>query len=208
MKLIDLKVNDYLDVLKSNAPAPGGGSVSALTGSQGVGLMLMVIDLTVGREKYKDFEAVCNAAKEKGAVLYKEFVEAIDNDTEAYNKVSAAFKLPKETEEDKAARSKAIADAMILATEVPLRTMELANETAKVLKTVVGNANPNAASDLGVAALCLIDSVSSAWLNVKINLPGVKDEGKKNEMEAKAKKLLEETRKLGEEIYTEIEKGI
>ncbi len=208
MKLVDLKVKDYLDILKSNEPAPGGGSVSALTGAQGVSLMLMVIDLTVGRERYKEFEEVCQAARMEGLELYEEFVQAIDNDTEAYRKVSSAFKLPKETEEDNIKRGKAIADAMILATEVPLKTMEIANKTVNVLKTLVGKSNPNAASDLGVSALCLIDAVSSAWLNVKINLPSVKEEDKKLKMEETARMLLENTRKIGEEIYTEVEKGI
>ncbi len=208
MKLVDLKVKDYLDVLKSNEPAPGGGSVGALTGAQGAALMLMVIDLTLGREKYKDFFNVCEEVKKEGLVLYKELVEAIDNDTEAYNKVSAAFKLPKESDEDKKKRSQAIADAMILATEVPLQTMVLANKVVKELRKVVGNTNPSASSDLGVSALCLVDAVSSAWLNVKINLSGVKDEAKRNAMEKQGKELLEETRKIGEEIYNEIEKGI
>ena len=95
MKLIDMQVKDYLEVLKSDAPAPGGGSVSALAGAQGVGLFMMVADLTLGKEKYADYQEICREAKEKGMALYEELTEAIDKDTEAFNLVAAAFKMPK-----------------------------------------------------------------------------------------------------------------
>ena len=102
-----MTVKDYLDLLKSDAPAPGGGSVSALSAAQGVGLVAMVADLTIGREKYAEYEEVCKAAKEEALKLYSELVAGIDKDTEAFNKVSAAYKLPKNTDEEKAARSAA-----------------------------------------------------------------------------------------------------
>ena len=111
MKLVDMTVKDYLDLLKSDAPAPGGGSVSALSAAQGVGLVAMVADLTIGREKYAEYEEVCKAAKEEALKLYSELVAGIDKDTEAFNKVSAAYKLPKNTDEEKAARSAAIREA-------------------------------------------------------------------------------------------------
>ena len=107
MKLIDMQVKEYLDVLKSDAPAPGGGSVSALAGAQGVALFMMVADLTLGKEKYVDYQEVCREAKEKGAALYEELVASVDKDTEAFNLIAAAFKMPKKTDEEKAARKKA-----------------------------------------------------------------------------------------------------
>ena len=113
MKLAEMKVNEYLDVLKSDAPAPGGGSASALAAAQGVGLVCMVCDLTLGKEKYAEHQEVCTEAKEKAADLYSKLVAAIDKDTEAFNLVSAAFKMPKGTDEEKAARSKAIADGTL-----------------------------------------------------------------------------------------------
>lgn len=200
MKLVDLKLNEYLDILKSDAPAPGGGSVSALAGAQGVGLFMMVSDLTIGKAKYADFEDICIKAKEKGEKLYAELFAGIDKDTEAYNLVSAAFKMPKDTDEAKAARSKAIADATLIATEVPFRNMELCFAGLETAKELAGHSNPNAASDLGVAALNLLAGVKGAWLNVKINLPGVKDEEKKAAFTAAGEKLLADSEKLAAEI--------
>jgi formiminotetrahydrofolate cyclodeaminase len=204
MKLVDLTVKDYLDVLKSDAPAPGGGSVSALAGAQGVGLFMMVCDLTIGKEKYADYQELCVTAKKKGTKLFEALVEAIDKDTEAFNLVSAAFKMPKGTEEEKKARSQAIATGTLVATEVPFGVMQLAYEGLKISKTLVGNTNPGAASDLGVSVLNFIACIKGAWLNVKINLPGVKDEAKASSFEEQGKKLVEEAEALSNELYRDI----
>ena len=99
MKLLDLNVSEYLDILQSDAPAPGGGSVSALAGAQGVGLLLMVAELTIGKERYADYQAVCREVREKGCDLYKKLAESVDKDTEAFNLVASAFKMPKDSEE-------------------------------------------------------------------------------------------------------------
>jgi formiminotetrahydrofolate cyclodeaminase len=204
MKLIDMEVNKYLDVLKSDAPAPGGGSVSALAGAQGVGLFMMVADLTMGKEKYADYQDVCKNAKEKGMPLYEELVAAIDKDTEAFNLVAAAFKMPKGTDEEKAARSKAIADGTLVSTEVPFRTMQLGYEGLKLAKTIVGKSNPNAASDLGVAILNLKACVYGAWLNVKINLPGVKDADRAKYFEEEGHKMYNEVGSIATKYFNEV----
>jgi len=207
MKLIDMKMTEYLDVLKSNAPAPGGGSVSALAGAQGAGLFMMVADLTIGREKYADFQDVCVNAKEKGTAIYEELLAGIDKDTDAFNLVAAAFKMPKDTDEEKAARKKAIADGTLVSTEVPFRTMQLGAEGLKLAETLIGKSNPNAASDLGVSILNLSACIKGAWLNVRINLPGVKDE-------AKAKYFAEEGQKMAdaadaaEKLYKQVAESL
>ena len=203
MKLVDMTVKDYLDLLKSDAPAPGGGSVSALSAAQGVGLVAMVADLTIGREKYAEYEEVCKAAKEGALKLYAEFVAGIDKDTEAFNKVSAAYKMPKDTDEQIAARSAAIREANVGATEVPFETVKLCLAGLKVTETMVGKSNPNAASDLGVAALNLMAGIRGAWLNVKINLPGIKDEALKAKFETGAQ-MVDEAYVLANRIYEEV----
>lgn len=203
MKLVELTVKDYLDLLKSDAPAPGGGSVSALSAAQGIGLVAMVSDLTIGRERYADFEEGCKKAKAEATELYAKLVEAIDKDTEAFNLVSAAFKMPKDTDENKAARSKAIADATLVATEVPFETLTLCMDALKVTETIVGKSNPNAASDLGVAALNLLAGIKGAWLNVMINLPGVKDEAAKAKF-AEGAKMVEEAEAIADAIYNKV----
>lgn len=204
MKLIDMQVKDYLDLLKSDAPAPGGGSVSALAGAQGVGLFMMVAALTLGKEKYADYQDICVEAKEKGMALYTELVESIDKDTDAFNLIADAFKMPKETDEEKAARRKAIADGTLVATQVPFRTMQLGYEGLMLAKTMIGKSNPNAASDLGVAILNLTACIKGAWLNVLINLPGVKDEEKAAYYAAEGKKMYDEADAIASGLYEDV----
>ena len=208
MKLIDMQVKEYLKVLKSDAPAPGGGSGSALAGAQGVALFSMVADLTLGKEKYADDQEICRSAKERGASLYAELVESVDRDTEAFNLVSAAFKMPKETDEEKAARKQAIADGTLVATEVPFHTMELGYEGLMLAKSMIGRSNPNAASDLGVAILNLTGCIKGAWLNVKINLPGVKDEEKARLFEEQGQKMFDEADAVAHDLYNQVAESL
>lgn len=198
MKLVEMSVREYLNELKSNSPAPGGGSVSALASAQGIALMMMVCDLTIGRPKYIESEALCLDVKEKGKQLLEELQILIDKDTEAYTLVSDSFKLPKESEEEKKLRSEAIAEATLTATETPFRTMEISLEGLALVESLIGKTNVNAASDLGVAGLNLFAGIKGAWLNVKINLPGVKNleraeffREKGKEMESNIQKMLE-----------------
>ncbi|MEG0919256.1 MAG: cyclodeaminase/cyclohydrolase family protein [Anaerovoracaceae bacterium] len=204
MKLMDMEIKAYLELLASKAPAPGGGSVSALAGAQGCALLAMVCDLTTGKEKYQDYEMLCIEAKEDAKGLMKELIEAVDKDTEAYSKVSEAFKLPKATEEEKAARSQAIRQATVGATEVPFWVMTLGYKGLRVARDLVGQSNPNAASDVGVAALNLNSTIKGAWLNVKINLPGLKNPQLEQEFINKAEEILAKCDKLTEEIYDKV----
>lgn len=208
MKLVELKVGNYLEILGSDAPAPGGGSVSALAGAQGIALMNMVCQLTVGKAKYAEFEPLCLSAKEKGEQIGAELTEAIDKDTAAFNLVSAAFKLPKTTEEEKAVRSKAIGEATLEATEVPFRVMGLSFEGLQLVESLVGKTNLNAASDLGVAAINLMAAVKGAWFNVLINLPGVKEESKRQIFEDKGNEMVKQAEKLVKIIEMEIVKNL
>lgn len=204
MKLVEMKVNDYLDVLKSKAPAPGGGSASAISGAQGVALFMMVCDLTIGKEKYVEYQEVCENAKAEGMKLYGLLVDAIDKDTEAFNLVSAAFKMPKATDEEKKVRSKAIAEGTLVATEVPFNTMKLAYEALLILQKLEGKSNPTAASDLGVSVLNLMSCIKGSWLNVKINLPGVKDQAAAKYFEEKGENLIVEAEAIEQELYNKV----
>lgn len=207
-RLIDLDIKKYMENLASNLPAPGGGSASALAGAQGISLVMMVAELTVGKGKYKEWEPYCQKAISDGAAIQTNFLKAIDDDTDAYNKVGAAFKLPKNTDEEKAARSRAIQVATVLATRVPLRTMEISLDALKVAESLIGKSNPNCSSDIGVGALNLKAALMGAWLNVKINLPGIKDENLKNELFEKGKALLEEGNKIADKCYVIVEEEL
>ena len=208
MKLIDLKLNEYLDILLSDAPAPGGGSVSALAGAQGAALLAMVCDLTTSKEKYASVHEHCSQIRERSGELYEAFAKAIDEDTEAFNLVAAAFKMPKETDEEKAARKQAIADGTLEATKVPFKVMEMASEGLALAEKLHGHYNSNCDSDFGVGVLNFMTCMRGAWLNVKINLPGVKDEALAAEYKEKGEKMLAEGEVIARRIYGEIEEAL
>ena len=176
MKLTEMTVKDYLELVASDAPAPGGGSASALVGAQGVGLFTMVAGLTLGRKKYVDFADNCNEIIEAGKPIVAELTAQIDRDTDAYNMISDAFKLPKETDEEKAARRAAIREATIVATEAPLYTLRLCREGMELGKKLIGKFNTNCASDFGVGALNVKAGAHGAWMNVLINVSGLDEE--------------------------------
>ncbi|MCH5148369.1 MAG: cyclodeaminase/cyclohydrolase family protein [Clostridiales bacterium] len=201
MKLVEMTVSSYLDLLNSDAPAPGGGSASALCGAQGAALVSMVAGLTIGKKKYLDDQELCAEVAKKTSELKDALLAQVDEDTQAFNLVSAAFKLPKETDAEKAARSKAIADATLVATEVPFKTMKLCLETLHYTKSLIGHSNTNAASDLGVSALNLITCMKGAWLNVLINLGGLKDEAKAKAFRTQGEEMVSTAQKEADEIY-------
>ena len=208
MKLTEMKVTDYLNLLKSEAPAPGGGSASALSGAQGMALTLMVANLTLSKEKYETWHEGCSDTLLKGTALYEDLVDLVDLDTQAYNRVSEAYRLPKESEEEKACRSSAIAAANLEATEIPFCVMKAALEGLRWTKGLVGQSNPNAASDLGVAAACLETAVKGAWLNVCINLPGVKDLEKKGNFENLGRQYYEESMALTTDVIRMVQASL
>ena len=207
-KLTDMTITGFAEVLASDAPAPGGGSAAALSGALGAALSSMVANLTIGKEKYAADEAEVLAAREKAAALKEDLLEAVDRDTRAFNTVSAAFGMPKETEEEKAARSRAIQEGLSVCIESPLLIMELTLEGLQLAKGLFGHFNESAASDLGVSALMLRAGLLGAWLNVKINLGSLKDREKAAAYEAKARTVLDEALPLAEGIYEEIEKSL
>ena len=204
MKLEDLNINEYSQLLASNAPAPGGGAASALAGAQGIALSLMVINLTIGKEKYAEFEPLCIEIKEKAEKLMSDLLVGMEKDKDVFNILSDAYKLPKATEEEKAIRSNTIAEATIGATEVPLEAMEQGLEGLKLTKMLIGKSNQTAVSDLGVAALNLLACVKGAWLNVLINLPGIKEPEMAEDFKDKGSKIFMESEKLADEIYKEV----
>lgn len=208
MKLIDLKLDEYLDILISDEPAPGGGSVSALACAQGAALVSMVCDLTTAKKKYADDHELCRQIKEEAVGLYADLKAAIDKDTDAYNLVAAAFKMPKETPEDKAARKQAIADGTLEATKVPLSVMKMGIEGLRLADRLYGHFNTNCASDLGVGIINFKTGIQGAWMNVKINLPGVKDEAFAAEAEAEGKKILAEAAEIADKLYKAIEEEL
>lgn len=176
MKFEDMTIQAFLDELASNSPAPGGGSVAALCGSLGAALVSMVANLTVGKEKYKDNWAVMEGVIAKSEALRVEFVDLMNKDTDSFNVFMAAMKLPRDTDEQKAARKRAMQEASKLATEIPLKTLEVCAEASEIAFTAAKFGNTNAGSDAGSAALIAEAAGKAASYNVRINLPGIADE--------------------------------
>jgi len=172
--LVDLNVKDFLDRLASDAPTPGGGSVSALAGAQAGSLIGMVIAITLKSEKFAASRAPLEPIRAKAAALQAELVRLVDRDAESYDAVVAANRLPKATEEEKAARKAARDKALQFAAEVPLKTAELATALAALADEAAPHINPNAASDLLVAALFAEAALGGAAANVRINLDSLK----------------------------------
>ena len=206
--LSELTVRSFADLLGSNAPAPGGGSAAALAGSLGAALAAMVNALTVGRKKYAEYEDIARENCEHAARLKDEFLAAMEHDTEVFNLFSAAMAMPKETAEDKAARSEAMQKALVLCIESPLHVMELAFEAVKIAQNMMGKINVNALSDLGVSTLMLSTAVQGAWLNVLINLGGLKDEAAANAYRIKGEELLDDTLVISQDLYKKVERAL
>lgn len=207
--LIEKKVKDFLTETASSAPAPGGGSASALAGALGTALAEMVINLTVGKKKYADVSAELSDLLPRLAGIRKELQNAVDKDTEAFNGVMAAFSLPKETDEEKKARSEAIQKATLKASEVPLSVMKTALEAMKMTVKIAQKGNKNSASDAGVAGLLLSAAIDGAALNVKINLPGLPDDLPfKTETQKKIKAIEAEKLRVNKEIHESVAQNL
>ena len=204
MKLADLKVTEFVDLLASDAPAPGGGSAAALEGAIGAALTAMVCGLTKGKKKFAEFNDLAVEAEVKALALKDRFVDVMDRDTEAFNVVSAAFGMPKETDEEKAARSAAIQKGLEGCTATPFEMMEIALETLELTDSILGKSNDSAASDLGVSALSLRAAVQGAWLNVLINIGSLKNKELAEDYRVKGEALLAKALPLADKIYAEV----
>lgn len=208
MKLAELKTAEFVDLLASDAPAPGGGSAAALEGALGAALTAMVCGLTVGKKKYAEFQELAEEAQKKALDLKARFVDVMDRDTEAFNVVSAAFGMPKATDEEKAARSAAIQKGLEGCTKTPFEMMELAVETLELTASILGKSNDSAASDLGVSALSLRAAIQGAWLNVLINIGSLKNKELGEDYRKKGEALLAKALPLADQIYDAVVKSM
>lgn len=171
----NMDIKGFLNETASNSPVPGGGSVAALSGALSAALTHMVANLTIGKKNYEEVQGEFEDIMVKTNELKDIFVEYIDKDSDAFNEVMKAFKLPKDTDEEKLARSKAIQEATKYAAMVPLETARKAYGMMDYIKTAVEKGNKNAASDAAVAAMLCRTAVLAALYNVKINLGSIKD---------------------------------
>lgn len=204
MLLIERTVKGFIEETASDSPAPGGGSVSALAGALGAALGCMVFSLTENKKAYADLDETVRKelsdAASALADLKNELTVSIDADTEAFNGFMIALRMPKASEEEKAARKRAMQKAAVDSLEVPLKTAELAVEVLRNLPVIARYGNKNAVSDAGVAGWMARGAVEGAILNVRINIPGIDDETVVNKAEEAIKELAAEAEKLFEQI--------
>ena len=176
MTLLDMSVREFLDQLASSAPVPGGGSVAATTGAMAAGLITMVCALTLGKKKYAAVEGEMRSIHDRAEMLRDELQTLAAADAEAFRRLSAAYKLPRETSADIAIRRDAIQAALRLATEVPLKIAHAAAAVLPLCQPAAQKGNSMAVSDVGVAALLAQAAVHSALYNVQINLHNLEDQ--------------------------------
>jgi methenyltetrahydrofolate cyclohydrolase len=196
----DISLQGFISELASNSPAPGGGSAAALSGTIGTALVCMVAELTIGKEKYKEFETEMQDALNKGKQIKDRFFSFIEEDEQAFNKVMAGYKLPKNTDEEKQTRSNAIQSALKEAVNVPLEVIKNVRVAIELALLCASKGNTNSISDAGVAGLELHASALGALYNVLINLGSIKDEDFKSQVKAETEKLIKEINRFAESI--------
>jgi formiminotetrahydrofolate cyclodeaminase len=173
--LVDLSVEEFSQVLGSDSPAPGGGSVAALSGTLGADLVSMVCRLSISKKGFESFESELEEIFHNAQALSKSLLKRIDLDTEAFNGVMAGFKMPKETDDEKAARRDAVQVAYKEAVQSPLGIARECLAVLRLAENLGGKSNPNTLSDLGVASQQAYAGLAGAIMNVNINLPSIKD---------------------------------
>ena len=195
---------EFVEVLASKAPVPGGGGASALVGAVGMALGNMVGSLTVGKRKYADVEADIIALKEKATALQADFLRLFERDAEVFEPLAKAYGLPKETEEEKAEKARVMAIVLKDACSVPMEIMEKCCEAIDVIEEFAAKGSAFAISDAGVGVAFCKGALLGASLNVFINTKSMADKEYAAELNAKADKMIEEYGKKADEIFEKV----
>jgi len=206
--LVKLPVEEFSRVLGSNSPAPGGGSVAALSGALGANLVSMVCSLSIGKKDYESFDNELAEALELAQTLSEGLLKRVDLDAEAFNSVMAAFKMTRQTEEEKKSRSEAIQAGFKEAVQSPLGIARECLDVLRLANKLLGKSNTNALSDLGVASLQAYAGLEGAIMNVKINIPSIRDTNFVSETSLEVSALLEEGTRVGNNIYQYVSENI
>jgi formiminotetrahydrofolate cyclodeaminase len=207
-KLVKQNLKMFLDELASSSPAPGGGSVAALAGALGAALSSMVCNLTKGKQGYEIAQAEIAEKLEKSEKLRIDLTELIDRDTEAFNEVMKAIKMPKETEDQKEQRRNALQIVFKHAAEIPLETARKCIQVLEIARIIAEKGNKNSISDAAVSALMAQTGVQAAILNVRINLSSIKDTKYVQQVSTELHELLQNAMEKSAEILGIVEKNL
>lgn len=202
--LCGMTLKGFSDELSSDSPAPGGGSVAAYCGSLAAGLGTMVCNLTIGKKGYESVSSDLMPLAVQGQALKDFFLAAVDRDTEAFNEIMDAMKMPKKSGDEVVARQNALMEATVKAIEVPLGVLERCSEVLPLLEAVATRGNPNSISDAGVGVMCCLTAAHGAYLNVMINLKGLEDAAQASAFKQRASAALEKTEMTARDLYSSI----
>ncbi|HKK80466.1 MAG TPA: glutamate formimidoyltransferase [Phaeodactylibacter sp.] len=206
--LLEMPLRTFSNETASESVAPGGGSVSAYVGALGASLATMVANLSSHRRVWDERWEEFSVWAEKGQRIKDGLLALVDEDTRSFNAIIDAVRLPKGTEEEKAARHKAMQEATKYATEVPFRTMKLALESFEICKAMAEKGNPNSASDAGVGALCARAAVQGAYLNVRTNVGDIEDKAWAAEKMQAAAKIAVQADQMEKEVMALVGKHL
>lgn len=207
-QLVSMTLTDFADETASESPAPGGGSIAAYVGSLGASLATMVANLSSHKKGWDDRWEEFSIWAEKGQQYKDELLRLVDADTKAFNQIMSAMNLPKATDEEKALRKKAIADATKFAIEIPFKVMQASYDSMEVIKAMAEVGNPNSVSDAGVGALCARSAVMGAFMNVRINAAGYDDASFVTDVVSKGKEIEKKAKLKEEEILKVVNEKI
>ena len=199
-KLIEMSLAGFSEELASDSPAPGGGSAAAYAGTLAASLGTMVANLSANKRGWEKRRDYFSSWAIKGQEGRKKLMHLVDEDTMAFNSLMDAFRLPKESDDEKKKRQDAIEQATLRATLSPLNMMKAANEQLPLLEAMATEGNPNSVSDAGVGAICALAAVEGGWLNVMINLGGLKDKNVSEQIKREADKILGTAKELKDRI--------
>ena len=204
MNFSDKSCKEFVEVLSTKAPVPGGGGASALVGAVGTALGSMVASLTVGKKKYADVEAEMYQLKEKAVELQEELLHLVERDAEVFEPLSKAYALPKETEEEKEKKAKIMEAALKDACSVPLEIMEKCCEAIDLLEVFGEKGSVMAISDAGVGAICCKAALQGASLNVYINTKSMTDRQYAESLNQKCDDMLAEYTIKADKIFESV----
>jgi methenyltetrahydrofolate cyclohydrolase len=192
----DLTVDQFISLLASGEPTPGGGAAAAVAGSLGGALVAMVASLSAGRPKYADHEPLLIEAKAAGQELADRLLDLADEDANAFAGFGVAMKMPRDTDEEKAARTAALQSAARAATDAPFKTVQACLEVSAKAEAMAGRSNKNASSDLEVAGLMAVAAARAAAANVFVNLPAMGDEALARDLLARTEAIVDDVERL------------
>ncbi|HHU33255.1 MAG: cyclodeaminase/cyclohydrolase family protein [Zhaonellaceae bacterium] len=203
-KMFDLSYRKILEDSASSSPTPGGGSVSAMVGCLGAAMVAMVGNLTVGKEKYKEYESQVKVILEKAYDIISKLENLVDEDMAAFDGFMSVLRMPKDTDEQKKTRAEKMQEALKKATDTPLEIARVCLESLKIAEELSAFGNKTAISDVGVGAYVAEAALNSVLLSVDINIPSIKDIAYVEKANAEKERLMAEAKELKEKAVSQV----